>query len=92
MVMALNTPHDQLKNLQAAILRKQKLAEGLITQASSIQTQQQAVQTEIINFQILEKKWITQISQQTPLTDTEVTEDQYLHAQLALSSMQQQLA
>jgi len=39
MVMALNSPHDQLKNLQAAILRKQELAEALTSQPSSIQTQ-----------------------------------------------------
>ena len=90
--MALNTPHDQFKKIQAAILRKQKLAEDLTSQASSIQTQQQAVQTEIINSQGPEKKLIGQISQQTPLTDTEVTEDQFLQAQLALSSMAQQLA
>jgi hypothetical protein len=91
-VMALNTPHDQLKNLQAAIVRKQKWAEDLTSQASSIQIQQLGVQTEILNLQVHEKKLISMISQQTPLTDTEVTEDQFLQAQLALSSMAQQLA
>jgi hypothetical protein len=90
-ITALNTPHDRLKNLQALLTRKHKWAEHLISQASVIQSQQQQVQSEINGLQAQEKELIALISQPTS-NHMDVTEDQFLQAQLAMSSMSQQLA
>ena len=86
-IRSLNSPHDQLKNLQGAINRKQKIVSDLTSQSSALQNQILSINNEVFNLQEIEKKLIGQISQ-APISML-VNEDQYLQMQLRLSLMEQ---
>jgi len=88
-IRSLNSPHDQLKNLQGAITRKQKIVSDLTSQSSALQNQILSVNNEVLNLQEIEKKLIGQISH-APIS-MQVNEDQYLQMQLRLSLMEQSM-
>ena len=61
-IIALNPPEEQLKNLQGAIQRKQKIALNLTTQVSDLQKQLQEVEEEVTSLQFMEKNTMTPVS------------------------------
>jgi hypothetical protein len=89
-IRSLNSPHDQLKNLQGAINRKQKIVSDLTSQSSALQNQILSINNEVLNLQEIEKKLIGQISQ-APISML-VNEDQYLQMQLRLGLMEQSMS
>ena len=88
-IIALNPPEDQLKNLQGAILRKQKIASNLTSQVSALQNQLQEVEAEVSSLQLMEKKLQDQLSYVRIVVDS-ADSDQLLQLKLQHSQLQSQ--
>ena len=88
-IIALNPPEEQLKNLQGAIQRKQKIAMSLTSSISDLQKQLLVVQEEVASLQLMEKKLQDQLSYVRVVVDTSDS-DRLLQLQLQHSQLQSQ--